>query len=452
MDFAHKKVLVIGLARSGISATRELVALGAEVTVNDQKNEEQLTDAIQQLADVKVQYALAQDSQTLLADKDIVLISPGVPIDSPVVIKAKEKGIEVIGELELAYRLCKAPIIAITGTNGKTTTTALTGEIFKAAGVQTYVVGNIGIPFIQYAREATAKDVMVVEVSSFQLESTRDFHPKVSAVLNITPDHLNRHHTFEQYMATKARIFECATQQDVVVLNADCKMSASMKEKTSAKAWLFSRLQEVPQGVFIKEGWIVSRENGVDMQICEVNELGIIGPHNVENALAATAIARAMGVSVDAMKKALKAFCGVEHRLQKIATINGISFFNDSKGTNPEASIKAIESMNQPTVLIAGGYDKGADFDEFVRALQPNIRAMVVIGQTADKLIEAAEKEGFSAVIRAVDMRSAVKMAYGMAQKGGNVLLSPACASFDMFEDYEHRGRVFCEMVEELRG
>lgn len=452
MTYQGKTVLVVGLARSGIAVVKALKGLGAKVIANDIKTRQQLDSSISELEQLDVELYLGDTPDALVDKVDLMVISPSVPIDSPFVQKAQRLGCEVISELELAYRLCSAPIVAITGTNGKTTTVTLTGEILKKAGFNAYVVGNIGVPFVSKALEMDDGDIAVVEVSSFQLEAIRDFHPRVAAILNITPDHLNRHKTMENYIAAKARIFENCTPGDWVVLNADNEAAAGLAGKARAQVLFFSRLKPLSKGAWVEDGTVVLDIGHGKEAICGVDDIFIPGEHNLENALAASLMARIMGATPEDIAITLKTFKGVEHRIEYVDTIGGVKFYNDSKGTNPDASIKAIRAMKGPTVLIAGGMDKGSSFDEFIDAFGNTVTHMVVLGETADKLIKTAKEKGFDRVYRVSSIEEGVRKAFSLASPGYNVLLSPACASWDMFKDYEERGRVFKSAVKALKG
>lgn len=452
MTYLGKTVLVVGLARSGIAAVKALRSLGAKVIANDIKERQQLGDAISELEPLGVEFYLGDTPDALVDKVDLIVISPSVPIDSPFIQKAQRLGREVISELELAYRLCRAQVVAITGTNGKTTTVTLTGEILKKAGFNAYVVGNIGVPFVGKALDMEENDIAVVEVSSFQLEAIHDFHPRVAAILNITPDHLNRHKTMENYIAAKARIFENCTPDDWVVLNADNEEAAGLAAQARARVLFFSRLKPLSRGAWVEDGTVVLDIGHGKEAVCGVDDIFIPGAHNLENALAASLMARVMGATPEDIAFTLRTFKGVEHRIEYVDIIGGVKFYNDSKGTNPDASIKAINAMKGPTVLIAGGMDKGSSFDEFIDAFGKTVTHMVVLGETADKLIKAAKEKGFDRVYRVNSIEESVRKAFSLASPGYNVLLSPACASWDMFKDYEERGRVFKSAVRALKG
>ncbi len=451
-----KKVMVLGMARSGVAAAKLLSSLGAQVRISDQKTKEQLASAVAPLdACENIEWRLGEKAEELLAGEDILVISPGVPIDSAVVKKAQALGVEVIGELELGYQTAKGLLIAITGTNGKTTTTTLTGEILKNAGKTTYVVGNIGFPYTAVSGQMTEADATVCEVSSFQLESVKTFHPHISAILNITEDHLNRHYTMENYAATKARVFENQTESDFVVLNYDDAALRAMADKIKSNILWFSRKSIPDAGAFVVDGNIVYKASAdaQSMVICRADEVYIPGPHNLENALAAVAMTMAAGIDAGIIAETLRTFTGVEHRIEFVRELDGVRFINDSKGTNSDSTIKAVETMNKPTVLILGGSDKHVDFTGMCEVIKnsPYISNIVLIGQTAAQLDETLLKVGYTAYTHAgYDFKAAIDKAFSLAQEGGNVLLSPACASFDMFKDYEQRGAIFKQIVNEL--
>ena len=452
MSFEGCPVIVVGMARSGLAAVRLLAANGAQVIAYDSKTAEELPDVAAALQDMPgVRLALGGDAMALLGEVQAVFISPGVPIDSALVLRARELGRPVLGEVELGFLFTQCPIIAITGTNGKTTTTALTGLMFRRAGFNTHVVGNIGDPICAHAMQTQPEDRMVLEISSFQLESIDSFRPTVSAILNITPDHLNRHHTMEEYIAMKARVFENQRGDDVLVLNWDDPQCRALAPQARCRVAWFSRREELDNGCFLKDGRICWRWEGQEVVMGRPEEVRIAGDHNLENALAASACALSMGVSPMIVRHTLAAFEGVEHRQEFVLEHQGVRFINDSKGTNPDSSIKAVQAMKLPTVLIAGGYDKGTSFDQFAQAVVAGkVAALVVIGATGPQIAKAAAEHGFTATHPASTLEDAVYKAYSLAHPGYNVLLSPACASFDMFRDFEERGRVFKEIVNRL--
>ncbi|WP_026476371.1 UDP-N-acetylmuramoyl-L-alanine--D-glutamate ligase [Alkaliphilus transvaalensis] len=453
MDLKNKNILVIGLAVTGVPLVKVLAQLGSKIIVNDLKSKEQLTDSLKELEGLDVTYILGRHPEGVneLGPLDLVVVSPGVPLEIPFIEGFRRANIEVIGEIELAFRLSSAQVVAITGTNGKTTTTALTGEIFKQAEENTYVVGNIGVAAISKALETKIEDYMVMEVSSFQLESIVDFHPRVAALLNLTEDHLNRHKTMENYLQAKLNIFKNQISSDYAVINYDDKICREASKNLKGKVIFFSRKETLSEGIFVKEGNIVVSLNNKLEKVLPIEEIKIPGNHNLENALAATAMAYLMGVKVETIAETLKNFGGVEHRTEFVDEINGISFINDSKGTNPDASIKAIEAIKAPIILLAGGMDKGSDFREFIETFKGKVREMVVYGETANKIYETAHSLGFMDVRKVKDLEEAVKAAYEVAVEGDTILLSPACASWDMYPNFEERGRHFKNIVNNIR-
>ncbi len=440
-------VLVIGMARSGIAAAPVLKSLGAHVVLNDSKTEDKL-EGLEALDKNAYEFHLGCPPDALVDNADTVVVSPSVPLNLPYADKASAQGKEVIAEIELAYRLCKGMTVAITGTNGKTTTTTLTGEIFKNAKRGTFVVGNIGEPYIAHSLEAKENDVMVTEISSYQLEGIKDFRAHAAALLNITEDHMIRHKTMENYIAAKMRVFENQTKDDYSVLNYDDPIVRSLAGKVNGKPFFFSRKTELEEGAFVRNDDVVFKLNGVEAYVCRTEDIYIKGPHNIENALAAVALTMLCGVGAETAAYTLKTFKGVEHRIETVCTKDGITYINDSKGTNPDSTIKAIETMTKPTVLILGGYDKGGSFDSLFEAFTDNIKHTILIGVTAERLKQTAEKFGWKnyTVVNG-KFEDGVIAAKNAAGEGYNVLLSPACASFDMFKDYEERGRVFKETV-----
>ncbi len=449
-----KRVLVVGLARSGIAVARLLLAHGAQVRINDMKTEAELGAALDPLRGLDgVEWRLGEPADSCLEGCDMLLISPGVPIDHPAVLKAHALGIEVTGELEMALRLSLGKLIAITGTNGKTTTTTLVGEIMKNAGKLTHVVGNIGAPVSAIAGETRPDDVIVCEVSSFQLETVRDFKPNISAILNITEDHLYRHRTMDNYIAHKARVFMNQGEGDSIVLNYDDETLRAMQTPTKAQKVWFGRAQQPPFGAFVSEGQVVYGAKDDHRPVCAVSEIGIKGGHNLENALAATAICMAFGIPAAVIRHTLRQFGGVEHRLEFVRELDGVNYINDSKGTNVDSTLKAIEAMDRDTVIMLGGQNKDADFTRLGEAVAQakRIKGIVLLGETEDELARVLELAGVKDYLRSgYDMDAAIANARSLAEPGWNVLLSPACKSFDMFADYEERGRVFKEKVHAL--
>ena len=450
--FAGKKLLIVGMARSGIALAKLLYREGAQVTVNDMKPWEAFGDQMEELRELPIRFRLGEDGIDALTGQDALIISPGVPIDAEIVLKAKEMGIPVSGELEIASRIAKGSLVAVTGTNGKTTTVSLLGAIFTAAGKIAHVCGNIGYPLSAAAMDSRWDDVIVAEVSSFQLETTDTFHPLTAAVLNVTEDHLNRHGTMEVYTGLKRHIFDAQTERDYAVLNYDDPACRQMAEGLKGQVLFFSRLHEVENGAFVRDGQVTLRLRGDEKTVCGVDEIRIPGPHNLENALAAAAVAASRGVPAPVIRHALRTFPGVEHRIEFVRELDGVRYINDSKGTNVDSTIKAVQSMKAPTALILGGYDKHVSFAPLAEEIQktPLIQNCVLIGATADQIEKALRDAGYTAIRRAATLQEAVEKCREMSGPGGNVLLSPACASFDMFSDYEQRGRIFKEIVNNL--
>lgn len=452
MNFEGKKVLVCGMARSGVSAAQCLYELGARVTISDSKAEEKLAEALQPLEGMDIRRCLGDQAQPEdLESYDLAVTSPGIPMQAPILRAVQAAGVPLIGELELGAQVSRAPLYAVTGTNGKTTTTTLIGEIFRNLGKTTYVVGNIGYPFTACALQCGEEDVAVAEVSSFQLETISTFHPHIAVMCNITEDHLNRHGTMEEYIRVKERIFENMGQGDYAVLNLDDPIVRGMAERIPCTPAFFSRRQEVETGAYLEGEEVVFSLNGHKKRVLRADEIRIPGEHNLENALAATALAMLAGVPAPVVRHTLKTFPGVEHRIETVRTVEGVTYINDSKGTNVDASIRAVRAMKVPTVLIAGGYDKHTDFLPLAREiLASKIHTVVVLGDTAEQIERALRAVGFESILHAKTFEEAVLLARSCAKEGENVLLSPACASFDMFQDYEERGRVFKEIVSRL--
>lgn len=452
MNFEGKKVLVCGMARSGVSAAQCLYELGARVTISDSKAEEKLAEALQPLEGMDIRRCLGDQAQPAdLESYDLAVTSPGIPMQAPILRAVQAAGVPLIGELELGAQVSRAPLYAVTGTNGKTTTTTLIGEIFRNLGKTTYVVGNIGYPFTACALRCGEEDVAVAEVSSFQLETISTFHPHIAVMCNITEDHLNRHGTMEEYIRVKERIFENMGQGDYAVLNLDDPIVRGMAERIPCTPAFFSRRQEVETGAYLEGEEVVFSLNGHKKRVLRADEIRIPGEHNLENALAATALTMLAGVPAPVVRHTLKTFPGVEHRIETVRTVEGVTYINDSKGTNVDASIRAVRAMKVPTVLLAGGYDKHTDFLPLAREiLASKIHTVVVLGDTAEQIERALRAVGFESILHAKTFEEAVLLARSCAREGENVLLSPACASFDMFQDYEERGRVFKEIVSRL--
>ena len=448
-DYSGKRVLVVGMARSGVDASKLLLRLGAVPLLNDRKDAQALGSQLDCLKDTGAEWHLGKDPVPLLENADVLLISPGVPIDSPVVLKARELGIYTIGELEFAAQQAQGVLIGITGTNGKTTTVTLLGEIMKAAGRTAYVSGNIGTPFSQTAMVSRPGDMLVTEISSFQLESIDTFHAHAAAVLNVTEDHLIRHYTMENYVAMKRRVFDNQTADDIAVLNADDPICAGMAEGLPARVAWFSRLRQDLPGAFVRAGDIVIRWDGRETPVCPAKDVFIPGAHNLENAMAAAVTAFTLGVPAPVIAETLRTFRGVEHRIEFVRELDGVRYINDSKGTNADSTVKAIDTMTAPTVLILGGYDKHVSFESLARHIvsSPQIEQTVLLGATADQLERELRNAGYTAITRAGTFEEAVRLSRSLARKGGCVLLSPACASFDMFSCFEERGERFKQLV-----
>ena len=452
MDLKNKNVLLVGLAKTGVSTIKKLDKLGANIIVNDIKSEDKLKDIIKELENLEsVDYILGKHPEDI-NNIDLTIVSPGVPLDLPFIEKLKSANIKIIGEVELAYKLSKNPtFIGITGTNGKTTTTSLVGEIFKKANKDTYIVGNIGNPVIDTVDFADENSFLVTELSSFQLESIEDFKPKVSTIINITEDHLNRHHTMENYINAKARILENQDNNDFCVLNYDDSIVRELAKKTNAKVLYFSQKEKVEQGAYLDDkNNIVIEVDGEKLVLLNKNELSLPGNHNLENAMAAILMSYVSNIDLNVIKDTLKTFKGVEHRLEFVTNKNGIMFVNDSKGTNPDSTIKAITSYERPIVLIAGGMDKQSDFTEMMKCATENVKSLVLLGETADKIELSAKEQGITNIVKVSDMKEAVNKAYALAESGDVVLLSPACASWDMYPNFEARGLDFKENIYKL--
>ena len=453
MNYAGKTALVVGMARSGVGAARLLVRHGARVIVNDSKPREALSTDLSALDTIAVEWQLGRPAMELLDGVDVLVLSPGIPDKAPFVQKAREMGVYVIGEVELASQLIPNDLVAITGTNGKTTTTTLVAEMLRSSGRESHAVGNIGESYAGAGVDCGSDDVMVCEISSFQMETADTFHPRVAALLNITEDHLNRHGTMECYTQMKMRVFANQTQEDVAVFNADDPALEGLPARVRSRVMYFSRKREVEQGAFVRDGVIMLRWLGQETSVCRADEVYIPGPHNLENALAAVCVASAMGVSAERMAYTLRTFRGVEHRIEFVRELDGVRYINDSKGTNVDSTIRAVQTMTRPTAIILGGSDKHCDFTPLVREMlaAPMIREAVLIGVTAQQIQDTLEANGFTRYQRADNLEDAVNRCRALAGDGWNVLLSPACASFDMFSDYEQRGRIFKQLVHALK-
>lgn len=451
MELTGKKVLVVGSGISGVAATELLKKKGIEVILFDGNKDldvAALREKAPAFADVRV--ILGELAEHEMDQIDLVVLSPGVPTDLPMVNILRDKQIPIWGEIELAYHFAKGKIVAITGTNGKTTTTALTGQIMEHYFNDVKVVGNIGIPYTSVAADTTDDTVTVAEISSFQLETTHEFKPVVSAILNITPDHLNRHHTMECYIETKESITKNQSASETCVLNYEDEVLREFGKVCPANVIFFSSKRKLEKGFYYEDETIYYADGSNTQKVIDVDDLNILGAHNYENVMAATAMAMSMGVPMDKIVEVLKVFQAVEHRIEYVTEKRGVKFYNDSKGTNPDAAIKGISAMNRPTLLIGGGYDKQSEYDEWIESFQGKVKKLVLIGQTRDKIAECAKKHGFINVVLCDTFEEAIDCCYQNAVSGDAVLLSPACASWGMFPNYEVRGKIFKEYVRNL--
>lgn len=448
MDLRGKKVLVFGSGKSGIGAADLLGRVGACPIIYD-GNEKIDKEAVlhKTSGDYATEIYAGELPKEVQDQLELVVLSPGVPTDIPLVKSFYKQGLPVWGEVELAYRVGKGEVFAITGTNGKTTTTALLGKIMEDSRDSVFVVGNIGTPYTSKALEMTENSTTVAEISSFQLETIEKFAPKVSAILNITEDHLNRHHTMEEYIRVKELIVKNQDPEDVCVLNYEDEVLRKFGETMTPKAVYFSSVRTLEEGIFLDGDLIVLKEEGKEIPIVKTSELKILGQHNYENVMAAAAMAYYGGVPVESIQKSVREFTAVAHRIEYVTEKNGVVYYNDSKGTNPDAAIKGIQAMNRPTLLIGGGFDKGSSYDEWIEAFDGKVKYLVLIGQTKEKIKEAAERLGFFEIILCEDLKEAVKVCAEKASPGDAVLLSPACASWGQFDNYEQRGDMFKEYV-----
>jgi UDP-N-acetylmuramoylalanine--D-glutamate ligase len=448
VELKDKRVLVVGLGKSGVASALFLKERGARVTVSDTKPPEQLRDEIPVLLDHGIAVETGGHGERTFRGQDLIVVSPGVPVDAPPLVQARALGELVIGEIELAAQNLTGPIVAITGSNGKTTTTTLAGEILAVGGLPVVVGGNIGTPAISLVGQASHETVTVLEVSSFQLETIETFRPKVAVILNITPDHLDRHRTFQTYVDAKARIFENQQASDFAVLNEDDSTCRTLGDRTRAQVFWFSRKKEVQRGAYVRDGQILFRDGGSQREIMLVSEIPLKGDHNVENVLAGVCTGALMGCAPDKIRKAIQEFKAVEHRLEYVATIKGVEYFNDSKATNVDATIKALESFPRNIHLILGGKDKGSDYTVLNDLLRERVKRVYTIGAAAEKI--ESQIKGAAEIVRAETLENAIRRASAVAQPGDIVLLAPACASFDQFQSYNHRGQVFKEVVNAL--
>lgn len=454
IEFKGKKVAILGMGESGISASRLLRGLGASVLLSEKKNKEDIREKTEIPEGVETEYG---GHSRKIIDAEIIIVSPGVMSNIPILKEAKEKGIPVIGEIELAFYYIPVPIIAITGTNGKTTTTTLIGKIFEEDGRKVIVGGNIGKPlcsFINTDGSFRGVDVVVAEVSSFQLETIKEFRPKVAVILNISENHLDRYATLREYVEAKERILQNQKIEDFAVLSMDSKLVSSLSKKTRARVILFTRKCEPKEGVFVRDGRIISKIAGKENLICDISDIMLVGEHNLENVLAAVASTSIFNIRLESILKVLKEFSGLEHRFEFVREINKVKFINDSKATNIDAVLRALESINSPVILIAGGRYKGGDFGMLGKLMSERLKYIILVGEAKDIIKKSLTKHNLllaSKIKEAGSIKEAVKIAYQLAIAGDCVLLSPGCSSFDMFRDYRERGRIFKEEVENLQ-
>jgi UDP-N-acetylmuramoylalanine--D-glutamate ligase len=452
MELKGKKVLVVGLGKSGLAAALFLRRRGAHVTVSDVRSAEALAKDIPALLDEGIMVETGGHGLLTFRRQDLIVVSPGVPLNTPELAQVKSFGLPVIGELELAARFLKGKTLAITGSNGKTTTTSLVGEILEKAGIPTLVGGNIGVPVVALIDQSTDETWSVLEVSSFQLESTERFHPAIAVILNITPDHLDRHGSFENYALAKERIFAAQNENDSVILNADNARAAQAAARSVARVYFFSVEHSVLQGAWVEDGFLVYRgvKNDPVEKIMPLSGVPLKGAHNVENVLAALCASRLAGATAEQVRSGVESFQAVEHRLEFVAKINGVDFYNDSKATNVDATAKAVASFSSGIHLILGGKDKNSDYTQLAQLLRARVRAVYTIGSAAAKI--ESELRGVVSILSCETLDNAVSAAGSAARPGEVVLLAPACSSFDQFENYEQRGKVFKELVNERRG
>ena len=444
-----KKVSVFGLARSGLAVASLLKKFGADVFVTEVRNSSFLTKETEELKKIGIEYETGSHSRKSLETKDFLVISPGVSSDIPILLQAQEMGIPIFSEVEVAFWLNQAQIVGITGSNGKTTTATLMGEILKEDKREVKVAGNIGVPFSLVVEEVSPDGIIVLELSSFQLEKVEEFRPKIASILNITPDHLDRYSNFKSYKDAKLRIFENQVEEDFAVLNYDDDESTGIENFSKGEKIFFSTINELDQGAFLRQGSFFYRFKGKEEKIIEANQIRIKGPHNLSNAACACAISLVLGVSIASIKNALGNFKGVEHRLEEVLTISGIEFINDSKATNVSSVWYALQSINRPIILIGGGRDKGGDFTKLRDLVKDKVKALILLGEAKEKMKN--ELGDLIPTFFVSDMEEGVKLSFEKASSGDAILLSPGCASFDMFDNFEHRGRVFKSAVEKLK-
>lgn len=451
MSFQGKHVLVLGAGISGMAVSMILKRLGAEVILSDSRSEDKVNKDLKPVRDAGVRLSMGNQDESLLNNIGYVVLSPGISIYNDIVKQAYKQGIVVMSEIEVAYRICRTPIVAVTGTNGKTTTTTLIGEMVKMSNPHVVVGGNIGQALSQEVSEVDPSGIVIAEISSFQLEGAINFRPHIAAILNITPDHLDRHRTMENYIGMKEKIFSQQTMDDYLILNYDDEVVRNMAQRTTSQVVYFSRNTVLDQGVFVIDGVINIRWEGETVSVCSVADMQLKGAHNVENALAACGAAFFAGVKPNDMAKVLKNFGGVEHRIEPVAIIKGVAYYNDSKATNPESAIKALEAFPGNIILIAGGRDKKTDLSDFMSIIKKNVDHLILIGEAKERFKEAAIAYKIERIHEAASMEEAVNFANRIAKPPQVVLLSPACSSYDMFNNYEERGRAFKSFVKQLR-
>jgi UDP-N-acetylmuramoylalanine--D-glutamate ligase len=452
MELNNKRVLVVGLGKSGVASALFLKSRGARVTVSDSKPEAELRDEILLLLEHGITVETGGHGDRTFRGQDLIVVSPGVPVDAPQLVQARNLGEPVIGEIELAAQFLSGPIVAITGANGKTTTTSLAGEIIAAGNFPTLVGGNIGTPAISFVDQAGPATWTVLEVSSFQLETIVTFRPRIAVILNITPDHLDRHKTFANYVNAKARVFENQGADDFSILNADDPGAAGLSDRTRAHLFWFSRKMEIERGAFIRGTQIYFRDGRTEREIMPLAEVLLKGAHNLENVLAGVSIGCLVGSQPEQIRHAVRIFKAVEHRLEFVARVGGVDYYNDSKATNVDATVKALEAFSADIpahlYLILGGKDKGSDYTVLHELLRQRVKRVYTIGAAAAKI--ESQIQGAADIEHAETLENAVRRASESAAAGDVVLLAPACASFDQFQSYEHRGRVFKETVHSL--
>ena len=452
MNFLEKNVVVVGAGKSGIGAITLLHTLGANIILFDGNEKADITALKEQVASFNVKEVyVGKIPEDVVKSTQMLVLSPGVPTDTEFVDEFRKNGTVILGEIELGYQVAKGKLIGITGTNGKTTTTTLVGQIMEEYFGNTFVVGNIGNPYTLEALKTTDDSVTVAEISSFQLETVVDFRPNVSAILNVTPDHLNRHHTMENYAGAKETIALNQNENDTCVLNYENEYTREFGKRCKAKVLYFSSQRKLSNGYYLDNDEIVVAKDGEELRLMNIHDMNLVGICNVENVMAAIAISNAMGIPYENIISCVKRFKAVEHRIEFVATKNGVDYYNDSKGTNPDAAIQGIKAMCKPTVLIGGGYDKENEYDEWIEAFDGKVKLFVLIGQTKEKIAKCAKEHGFDKIVMADTFEEAMDICIKNANPGDAVLLSPACASWGMFPNYEVRGQIFKEIVNSIK-